>query len=310
MSTLCCKLGLPNFGKPKNCVIKIDEFVGAIAMSTFTNAGAYNEVDLTDPFTASTLTGLITNTDVSLRWVKLPRFYDAKLTPADTVFDTMPDDTKFHVRDGIFTLTATMADDDAVPAVIAKLKALRCKNLSLGLTTRSNQLVFIGVPDSETVKRPLLVNKGSIDPKMMFKESTTTNKIMFSVDMDNLFKSENLYVIDGNEINVDFLNMRQLTDVNIVSVAPATTTTATVGLRTDFAMGLQPNFDVVGLTGANFTAKNLTTGLPITLGTVTEDLTIDGQYDVVFPAQTSGDVIELTLVTTTYYNGSVQITIP
>jgi hypothetical protein len=309
MSTLCCQKGTPNFGRA-NCVVQIDDIVGAIIVPTFTNAGAYNEIDLTDPFTASTLTGLITNADPSLRWVKLPRFYGADAPIADSVFDEATDGTKSFVREGIWSFTAEIRDKDAVPAVLKKLKALRCTNWAMFLVTRSNQLVLTTIPDSTTLVRPLLVNNGSLDPKMMFKNATTTNKIMFAVDFDNLMRQENLYVIDGNEINVDFLNMRQLTDVNLVQVGSVTTTTATVGLRTDFAMGLQPNFDVVGLTGANFTAKNLTTGLPITLGTVTEDLSIDGQYDVVFPAQTSGDVIELTLVTTTYYNGSVQITIP
>jgi hypothetical protein len=309
MSTLCCQKGTPNFGRA-NCVVQIDDIVGAIIVPTFTNAGAYNEIDLTDPFTASTLTGLITNADPSLRWVKLPRFYGADAPIADSVFDEATDGTKSFVREGIWSFTAEIRDKDAVPAVLKKLKALRCTNWAMFLVTRSNQLVLTTIPDSTTLVRPLLVNNGSLDPKMMFKNATTTNKIMFAVDFDNLMRQENLYVIDGNEINVDFLNMRQLTDVNLVQVGSVTTTTATVGLRTDFAMGLHPNFDVVGLIGANFVLKNLTDSTTVTITSVTESLTVDGQYDLVYPAQTSADVLELSLALSTYYTGKVELIVP
>lgn len=309
MSTLCCQRGLPNFGRA-NCVVQIDDIVGAIIVPTFASAGVYNEIDLTDPFDATTLTGLVTNTDASLRWVKLPRFYGADAPIADTVFDEATDGTKSFVREGIWSFTAEIRDKDAVPAVLKKLKSLRCSNWAMFLVTRSNQLIATTIKDSDSIVRPLVVNNGSLDPKMMFKNSTTTNKIMFAVDFDNLMKQENLYVIEGDEINVDFLNMRQLIDVNLVQVGSVTATTATIGLRTDFAMGLQPNFDVVGLTGANFVLENLTDSTTVTITSVTESLTVDGQYDFVYPSQTSGDILELSLVITTYYSGSVQITIP
>jgi hypothetical protein len=156
---------------------------------------------------------------------------------------------------------------------------------------------------------PLTINSGSVDPKMMFRNDTETNKIMLGFDFETNVKPEDLYVLDGNDLGVDFVNMRQLIDVNILETStPLTTTTIEVDVKTNFAQGLNPNNDVVGLTAPSFALKNLTDATTVTITTVVEDVAVDGRYLITFPAQTTGDVLELSMVLTTYYVGSLEFT--
>lgn len=306
MSQVCCLSGLENYGRGV-CPTQIDTPVGIIAVNQFDSANAVNQIDLTAAFTSSTLTGLITNADPTKRWVKLPRFYGVTLPIADTVFDEAADGTKSFVREGIWSFMGEVRDKDAVAAVLGKMKALRCSSWAGFVVTKSNQLVGVRSTGSDYLK-PLAVNGGSLDPKMMMRDDANTNKIMFGFDFDNLVKQEDLYVLDGNDLGVDFLGMRQLTDVNIVESAAPTATTIEVDLRTDFANGLLPNNDVVGLLAASFVLKNLTTAATVTITTVVEDVTVDGRYLVTFPAQTAGDVMELSLALSSYYNGKLEFT--
>lgn len=307
MSQVCCLSGLENYGRGV-CPTQIDTPVGIIAVNQFDSANAVNQIDLTAAFTSSTLTGLITNADPTKRWVKLPRFYGVTLPIADTVFDEAADGTKSFVRDGIWSFMGEVRDKDAVAAVLGKMKAMRCSNWAGFVVTKSNQLVGIRKAGATTMQ-PLAVNGGSLDPKMMMRDDANTNKIMFGFDFDNLVKQEQLYVLDGNDLGVDFLGMRQLTDVNIVQTSTAiTATTIEVDLRTDFANGLLPNNDVVGLLAASFVLKNLTTAATVTITSVAENVTIDGRYLVTFPAQTATNRLELSLALSSFYNGKLEFT--
>lgn len=305
MSQVCCLSGLENYGRGV-CPTQIDTPVGIIAVSEFKASGARNTVNLSLPFDQATLDALVVNTDPTSRWVKLPRFYGVTLPIADTVFDEAADGTKSFVREGIWSFMGEVRDKDAVAAVLKKMKALRCANWAAFIVTKSNQLVGVRV---QGTMRPLKINGGSLDPKMMMRDDANTNKIMFGFDFDNLVKQEDLYVLDGNDLGVDFLGMRQLTDVNIEETStPITSTTIEVDLKTDFANGLIPNNDVVGLLAAAFVLKNLTTAATVTITTVVEDVTVDGRYVVTFPAQTAGDIMELSMNLSSFYNGKLEFT--
>ena len=304
---VCCSSGLKNYGRGK-CVTQIDSVVGIIALPTFTNSNVRNEIDLSAVFTQSTLTGKITQADPGQRWVKLPRLYAVSLPVADTVFDEASDGTKSFVREGIWSFSSEIRDKDAISGILKKLKALRCSEWSMFLVTRSNQLVGIGVSNGTEIDtmRPLTVNSGSIDPKMMLRSDSETNKTMFAFDFDNLMKQEDLYVLDGNDLGIDFLGMRQLTDVNVIKNGSVTSTTVEVDLKTDFVNGLTPNNDVVGLVAGDFVLENVTTSSTLTISSVVEDATVDGRYLITFTAQTAGDVLELSLDLTSFYNGSLE----
>ncbi len=307
MGQVCCGSGLKNYGRGQ-CTTQIDTPVGLIAVNEFDSANAVNAVDLNAAFTASTLTGLITQADPTKRWVKLPRLYGVTMPIADTVFDEAADGTKSFVREGIWSFMGEVRDKDAVAAILKKLKTLRCASPAFLVVTKSNQLVGRISTDGQDML-PLKVNGGSIDPKMMLRDDANTNKVMLGFDFDNLTKQEDLYVLDGNDLGVDFLNMRQLTDVNIVqTTTPLTATAIEVDLKTDFVNGLLPNNDVVGLLAASFALENLTTASPIIINTVVEDVTVDGRYVVTFPAQTAGDVMELSLVLSSYFAGKLEFT--
>lgn len=302
MGNVCCNSGLQNYGRGQ-CVTQIDRVVSLVIVPEFDSSNAYNQIILATAFDATTLTGLVTNADATKRWVKMPRFYGVSTPIADTVFDESTDGTKSFVREGIWSFAGETRDKDAIAGILKKMKALRCSNFSAYLVTASNQLV--GQIVGNGIMRPLKINGGSLDPKMNLRDDSTTNKIMFGFDFDNLVKQENLYVLDGTDLSVDFLNTRQLTDVSITKT-DLTATTIEVDLKTSFVQGLTPNNDVIGLLAAAFKLENLTASTTVTITTVVEDVNIDGRYLITFPAQTTTDRMKLSMVLTSYYNGSYE----
>lgn len=306
MSQECCRAGLKNFGR-LGCTTQIDRVVVDAFTPTFDATNQYNRIDLDAVFTQTTLTNLITNALPQNRIVASPKLKNVTLPTADTTFDTATDDSKSFVREGLLSFAGEVRDKDAVPPMLKNFKSLRCKDVSVYLVTASNQLICRKVAGDDQYVYPLTINSGSVDPKMMFRNDTETNKIMLGFDFESNVKPEDLYVLDGNDLGVDFVNMRQLIDVNILETATAiTATTIEVDVKTNFAQGLHPNNDVVGLTAPSFALKNLTTASTITITTVVEDVAVDGRYLITFPAQTAGDVMELSMVLTTYYVGALE----
>lgn len=307
MSQECCRKGLKNYGR--DCTVQIDRVVGGALTPTFDATNQYNRIDLDSPFDQADLDALITNAEPRNRWVAVPKLYSVDLPIADSVFDEATDGSKSHVRDGIWSFTSEVRDKDAVPHTVKNFKSLRCKDVSKWLVTASNQLVCRKVAGDDRYVYPIIINSGSIDPKNMFWNDTQKNKIMFNFDFDSLMKPEDLYILDGNDLGINFLGMRKLTDVNIKKTSTAiTSTTIEVDLKSNYAQGMNPNNDVFGLTGASFALKNLTTGLTVSISSAVEDASVDGRYLVTFTAQTAGDVLELSTVLTTYYAGSLEFT--
>lgn len=306
---LSCLCGLKNYGLGQ-CTTVIGTPVSVALQNRIDSSGVVNRIDLNAAFTLTTLNGLITNADTKKRIVLLPRMKGMDLPIADTVFDEATDGTKSYVRDGIWGITGEVRDKYAVPPTQKKLKKIRCTDASAYVVTEENQLIGQLSVDGDYML-PLELNTASADPKMMFKNSQTTNKIMFAVDFDNIVKQENLYVLDGNELGIDFRRMQQLTDVNLVigdGTGDVTTTTVTWGAATDYVNGLKPNFDVFGLTDpTDWVLRNLTDSSTVTFTSVVE--ISDGKYTGTYVAQTAGDEMELSAATTVnFYVGSTTYT--
>lgn len=311
MGDLCCQKGLANYGR-SNCTITADSILFAIAISTFDDANTFNQVNLAQPFTQTNLDLLVSNSVPARRWVRLPDLTGADTPIADTVFDEAPNGEKSFVREGIWSISGEIRDKDAHASIQKALKSLRCKDFAFAYVTRSNQLllrIMSTDPDSAfyNIARPFLMNGSSVDAKGTMKNDTQTNKIMFMADMSPIMKQEDLYIIEGNEIGVDFLGMRKLTDVNVIQTAtPLTATAIEVDLRSGFRSGLAPNNDIVGLPASAFVLTNKTTNTPVLIATVVEDLNIDGRYLLTYPTQTAGNSLELALNLANFYNGSLN----
>ena len=307
MAGVSCCYGLYNYGRG-DCVVIIDEVVGAIQVPLRKSDGTENKIVLASPFTSTQVTALLNNADRKARWYPMPRMYAVDAPIADTVFDEASDGTKSFVREGIWSFTGEIRDKDAVPAMLGKLKKARCTEWGVYLVTKSNQLVG-EVSIDGTAVYPLRVNEASNDPKMMFKNATATNKIMVGFDFNNLVKQENLYVITGEEVGVDFNRLQKLTDVTI-TVSNITTTGATFKVKTSFAQGLQPNNDVVGLTElTDFEVYNNTDGAAVSITSLDE--VADGEYEADWTAQTAADSLTVSMnIADTFYEGSADFLIP
>lgn len=307
MAGISCCFGLYNYGRG-DCVTIIDEVVGFIQVPLRKSDGTENKIVLGSPFTSTQVTALLVNADRKARWYPGPRMFAVDLPIADTVFDEASDGTKSFVREGIWSFTGEVRDKDAVPATLKKMKAAHCTEWGTYLITKSNQLVGEVSLDGASLY-PLRANEASNDPKMMFKNATTTNKIMVAFDFNNLVKQENLYVITGEEVGIDFNRLQKLTDVTI-TVSDITTTGATFSVKTSYSQGLHPNYDVLGQTDlTDFEVTNVTDGSPVTILTIDE--VSDGVYEATWAAQGSADAMHVEMdIATTFYEGSADFLIP
>jgi hypothetical protein len=311
MAKECCS-GLKHSGMNAECIVKIGEGDQLIYQSTFDSNGNRNFLDLTFALGATNIDALLTNTDKKVRWYPSVKFKDMKLPIADTVFDEAGDGTKSFVRDGIWSINAEIRNKAVHAGIQRRLKQMRCDDVQVYIITKDNQILG-SVQENDTKMYGFRLNSGSIDAIRNFKDSQTSDKMMYKVDFDNSEKQENVYALEGKHMAtfVDFNNLKMITDAKIAVVGAPTSTTVTFDLKSDFASGLIPNNDILGKDIADFVFTNLTTNAVITPTLVAESTTIDGRYTTTYgSALTSGNVIEISMSTSSGYFGKTTYVTP
>jgi hypothetical protein len=99
-------------------------------------------------------------------------------------------------------------------------------------------------------------------------------------------------MVSANDIAIDLFDLRGLLDVYGTTPTAISTTGFTITLETFFG-SMKDKVEVVGLLLADFILYNVTDSLPVTILTTTENP--DGTYAFTFAAQTSGDVLKLSV---------------
>jgi len=291
-----------NTGTP-NCVEMFGLASGLGITSVLNGLGVQNSISLVTPST--TFTDNLTNADRTERIFPVKNLRNVTFPLEDTTFETDNTNQKEFVRDGVQSFLAEVWRSSNV--FMSKLRQGRCNRNAAWIFTPNG---VIGVRDDQTFY-PIEIN--AYDPRWMFQDGTQSAKGMIGFDFDASVDKGQLWLVSYADLGTSYAAIKGLIDVNytVIDAAAAGASNTTVGLQlnTDYGSGLAVGEqDVDGLVLANFLITNTTTGLTVTAVSVEEDPGV--KYTFTFPNQTALDKIRISVLTSTGFEGSVQIIAP
>lgn len=288
-----CNSGLSNTGQP-NCITLQSVTSRLILVPLKDSTGALNKVSLTASNNWSTF---FYQSDATKRWYPLPVFENVEMAKADSTFEEAPSGRKVFIKSGKRSFAGELWSQ--TPTFLAKLQSNRCSDFGFYIVDVNGSLVGSKVG---TDLYPIPVDNESFEAKLMFATDSSIQKIMLSFDWYRLFDESTLWLLTQSEANYDFNSADGLLDVNLTKVSSSATQIIVKG-NLDYGTG-NNLITVKGLTSINFTLINNVTGLPITISSVAENTSIEGQYTLTIP-NTAGNPSVTLKVLSPSYEGSL-----
>jgi len=291
-----------NTGLP-NCVQQIKKALGLGVQSMVTNGGVINKIDLTN-ISSFSLDDHLSEYDRSIRIYPIMDLRNVTHPDEAEQYATDTAGGKVEVRDVAYKMAAEVWE--VSPAYVGKLKEGKC--------SRNGVYVF-NADGMVGLKRGNFLYPIEIKayaPKYSHATDADPSKAMISFDYAQGTRVEELWLISWDELGYGINDIHGLIDVNYTVVdAPVdggTNTTVSYALSTDYGFGNPEAQNVDGLVTANFVCTNKTTGLPVTLVSAVE--TPDTKYLFTLPSQTTADVVEIKVATSTGFEGAVTFVQP
>lgn len=276
MSLGCnCDMGLSNTGVP--ACVPIQSVTSTLIMVPLkSNAGVDNAIDLS--VAVPTWSTLVNQSDESQRWFPLPQFENVELPKADSQFEEANSGRKAFLRQGVRSFSGELWADDSSPTLLSKLQNNRCVEFGVYIVDVNGNLVGSKVGDK---LYPIAVDNPSFDPKYMFATDSTISKIMVGFDFYRLFDEGTMYMITPEEAGINFNDLEGLIDVNFADLTQAANTSVTFNAEFDYGTAYNP-IKLKGLVASDFELYNNTNSTSETIGSVTENLPLEGNYTVAF----------------------------
>ena len=276
MSLGCnCDMGLSNTGVP--ACVPIQSVTSTLIMVPLkSNAGVDNAIDLS--VAVPTWSTLVNQSDESQRWFPLPQFENVELPKADSQFEEANSGRKVFLRQGVRSFAGELWADDSSPTLLSKLQNNRCVEFGVYIVDVNGNLVGSKVGDK---LYPIAVDNPSFDPKYMFATDSTCSKIMIGFDFDRLFDEGTMYMVTPEEAGINFNDLDGLIDVNFADLTQVANTSVTFNAEFDYGTAYNP-IKLKGLVDTDFALYNNTTSTSETIGSVNENLPLEGNYTVAF----------------------------
>jgi len=254
---------------------------------TFTKdaSGASKVYDIATQLAAFTgMKALIDNPAPAERVYWLTELENVTNLREDSVFQTFNSGRQAKVRDGFKNFVGMLV---AAPyEMLGEIKALSCKALSALVMDKSDNLIGYKGGTSADLK-PIRINTSSFDAVYVEPTETEAGGIMIKFQWALSQTDENLRVVKAGALDYTSEELYGLLTVNGAS-SSLTTTGVTLNLSTVYG---EP---VSGLLIGDFALAELSpTPGAGTITSVTE--TANGVYDIVWTAETTGDVLALTI---------------
>ncbi len=294
-----CGSGNGNTGLPQ-CISNLGITIGNGIQQMVADDGTRNGYDLSASLGTKFVDSL-TDTDVTKRMYPLRDFKNMDFPKEDTQYATNTDGSKTFLREGIQSFTAELHD---VPAGFdSKLQNMKCKNNGAwGFSVEGVYGMLVG-----TMWYPININ--SFAPTFKMRTPAAPQMEMVAYDWDGTANAGQLWLVPWADLGTTYDAMVGLLDVNYeVTNAPVAGLTTSVSYRLTTDFGFLTAQTVDGLVLADFAAYNETTDLAVTITSVTE--VADDDYDFILPSQTAADVIRISLVTSSGYEGIVTFVEP
>jgi len=226
--------------------------------------------------------------------------------PAEDEVQTTTGGTTFTLRDGRVTITGQFMNMN--PTFYGQLKSIKCPKMGFMIVDRGGNLIG---DSSEAFDNDILkfvpIQKGSVQVRFFAATDATVPYVMISFQIDSTFDIANLGMIEASDIPESLLDLEDaIPAVGVASDISTTGATVAIGYLYGTGNTREPLTDAVS---GDFVLKEISP-TPSTITITSSVETPDGTYEFVFPTQTSGDVLELTLNKDGFALEPVRILIP
>ena len=259
---------------------------GVFLMPILASDGTRNGFDLTSATLPADLLAAINNPDPSKRLYPFSNLRNVTHNEADPNYETADNGERFKTRDGVKTVTfECWGVNEQFYAKVAD----NCVNFGVYLVDVCGNLK--GQKEG-TDLYPRPVNRYSYDAKFMDATADTGTKVMIQMDYSLLTNDGDQWMIPADLFApYSALELNGMIDVNL-DITVEDDTTLIVKATFDYGNAVV-QLPWTGAVVGDFTAKNVTTGLNITIASVTESTTTPGTYTLTIPAQANGDACTL-----------------
>ena len=267
--------------------------------------GTENRIDLDNVPDQAAIEALVNQSDRSKALYPTPRFTTITVTRADNIVETFDDQSTEFLFDGIQSVEAVVTKKGkANPQMIGQMKQARCTLFGVYEITNCNELV--GENRGDGYLYPKAVDSGSWAPFGVPGTDTTGYKVQLNFNFDTLLKEEDQGYIAYEKSQVNLLAIDGLKEYTITEIAPAPTTTeANIAVKSIYGAA-NNKLPVTGLLLADVSIYNDTQDAAVVPASVTEGN--DGEYNIVYPAQTLADVLTVTITKTGLATNSITLT--
>lgn len=303
-----CDSGLPQMylGKCRNYIKKVDD---VMILQSVAKDGTKNSIDLsTIPVPEATFLDLFRNSDPTKRAHLFKGVKNFTQEAGEAIQVTWDDNSTTKIADGQLTMTFTIPETS--PLFIGLIQALECNNPGMYLITNSGQIVGYANPDEIATDKklyPIPVEEWNVTPSPV-NTSTTVAMVVVTVKFSTTMDYTHWIVMESGEHNLDLsTNYEARPAVLSNGTTPATVSSIEVVATIPSNGVLGNSVPLSGLALADFVIYNKTQATSITALTVTESTA--GVYSITFAAQTSADVVQTSLTSSTNYVSSTLETI-
>lgn len=252
--------------------------------------GTRNSLDLTESDLGTELLGKVNHSDPTKRWYPIQEM--EQFTPAqeDTQFETANSGLSYFLRKGIKSEAFELWGQSA--QFFSRIKEICYDFGIIGVDNCGNVRGYKETPTS-TVLYPRPVNAQSWDAKFMDRTDAAVSRIMVGFQFKRIDDHAKLWLVPSSAFGSNNpLELKGMVDVNL-EATPVTSTTVTVQVNGLFGNALQL-IPIKGLVAVDFSTTNLTAGGAVTIDTVVESSSTDGEYLITFDsAPTTSDVLKI-----------------
>lgn len=303
MAACDCNVVFGNSGTP-TCVPIGNVTYRLIGVPTYDSTGARNYIDTTVTLDSAYFTALINQSDSTKRWYPLPPMKNVEDVRGEDLTESFNDGSVAFIQEGSRTFTGFFIQNPS-PVLLGKIKKWRCSQISVFVIDTDGNILGDG---SEADKLyPFKLDSETWSPKYMKTQDAAVAKISLDYTYAKDEVDENIRMIAADETSIDVKDLEGLIDVNAGAATSIATTGFVTELTYDYGTAVTKQKFKGGVL-ADFTLYNETTTSSVTVSSVTESP--DGTYTFVIPAQTSANVLTLSLSKNGFEMTDLTVTIP
>ena len=302
----CSAGGFTNSGVPF-CQSLQDVITKVIVVPLQDGSGNFNKIDTTvsPVLTQLQITALINQADDTQRFYPLPGpMENVTGERADPQTEEFPSGNSKKLRDGVRSFSGEMIDQG--PIYTGVLNNYGCSQIGVYLVDQTGNLIGdISTPDE---LRPLKVYMPTWDARSIFTTDSVSNKVLLSFNFDRTLSDGDFGFVAASDFEdgVDWNDVNGLLDLKGTIAGSVTTTSASLKITNPYGSAASPQLQT-GLKQADFSLNEVSpTPGPVTILTFSENPS--GQYNFTFAAETSGDVLQLSVTANGFDDEGVEST--